>query len=87
MHITDIDRVTPHVFIYCVPLIGSLADLTYEFVVDSQFLFFHSIDHYWIVYFYLLYQTESLIPLPSVSSCMIMRLLTPNSCASSLAVA
>ena len=43
-------------FFYCVTVIGTLVDLTYEFVIDSQLLLFHSVDHNWIVYFYLLYQ-------------------------------
>lgn len=30
--------------------------LTYEFVIDSQLLLFLSVDHNWIVYFYLFYQ-------------------------------
>lgn len=42
--------------VYCVTVIGTLVDLTYEFVIDSQLLFFHSVDHNWIVYFYLFYQ-------------------------------
>lgn len=35
---------------YCVPLIGTFVDSTYEFVIDGQLLLFHSVDHNWIVF-------------------------------------